>query len=126
MSLGDLLAMEKMKAELARTLKAAGFNPEAYKMYAYAALQSIAGAAKAAGSNDPEGVAKAMEEEGAFQMVLGDISFDEKGDPTLPGYIMHEWKKGPGGKYSYFPQSAKYGRLSADPVSRVCLGSTTG
>jgi branched-chain amino acid transport system substrate-binding protein len=70
-------------------------------------MQSIAGAAKAAGSNDPEAVAKAMKEKGPFPTVLGEMSFDEKGDPKLPGYIMYEWKKGPDGKYSYFPQAAK-------------------
>ena len=61
-------------------------------------------AAKAAGSTDAEAVAAAMKEKGPFPTVLGDMSFDEKGDPKLPGYIMYEWKKGPDGKYSYFPQ----------------------
>ena len=28
-------------------------------------------------------------------------SYDAKGDPTLPGYIMYEWKKGADGKYTY-------------------------
>ncbi|MGO4355667.1 branched-chain amino acid ABC transporter substrate-binding protein [Rhizobium sp. RAF36] len=93
--------------DLVEKFKAAGFNPEAYTLYSYAAMQSIAGAAKAAGSNDPEAVAKAMKEKGPFPTVLGDMSFDEKGDPKLPGYIMYEWKKGPDGKYSYFPQAAK-------------------
>jgi branched-chain amino acid transport system substrate-binding protein len=83
--------------------KAAGFNPEAYTLYSYAAMQTIAEAAKAAGSNDPEKVSVAMREKGPFPTALGDISFDEKGDPKLPGYIMYEWKKGGDGKYTYFP-----------------------
>ncbi|MBW9117768.1 branched-chain amino acid ABC transporter substrate-binding protein [Rhizobium cauense] len=93
--------------DLVAKFKAAGFNPEAYTLYSYAALQSIAGGAKAAGSNDAEAVAAAMKAKGPFPTVLGDMSFDEKGDPKLPGYIMYEWKKGPDGKYSYFPQDAK-------------------
>ncbi len=32
--------------DLLEKFKAAGFNPEAYALYSYAALQSIAGAAK--------------------------------------------------------------------------------
>ena len=33
--------------------------------------------------------------------MLGDLSYDAKGDPTLPGYVMYEWKKGDDGKYTY-------------------------
>jgi branched-chain amino acid transport system substrate-binding protein len=48
-----------------------------------------------------------MKAKGPFPTVLGDMSFDEKGDPKLPGYIMYEWKKGADGKFSYFPQDVK-------------------
>jgi branched-chain amino acid transport system substrate-binding protein len=47
-----------------------------------------------------------MKAKGPFKTVLGEISFDEKGDPKIPGYVMYEWKKGPDGKFSYFPQEA--------------------
>src|SRR6478609_9089283 len=67
--------------DLVAKFKAAGFNPEAYTLYSYAALQSIAGAAKAAASVDTQEVAKALKEKGPFPTVLGDMSFDEKGDP---------------------------------------------
>ena len=83
--------------------KAAGFNPEAYTLYSYAAVQTIAEGAKAAGSIEAEAVAEALKK-GSFKTVLGDISFDEKGDPKLPGYVMYEWKKGPDGKFNYFQQ----------------------
>jgi branched-chain amino acid transport system substrate-binding protein len=89
--------------DLVEKFKASGFNPEAYTLYSYAALQSIAGAAKAAGSNEPEAVAAALKA-GTFTTVLGELGFDEKGDPKLPGYVMYEWKKGPDGKFSYFQQ----------------------
>jgi branched-chain amino acid transport system substrate-binding protein len=92
--------------DLVAKFKAAGFNPEAYTLYSYAAVQTLAAAAKAAGSTDPQTVAKTMKEKGPFPTVLGDISFDAKGDPKLPGYVMYEWKKGPDGKYSYFQQEA--------------------
>ncbi|MFN7010674.1 MAG: branched-chain amino acid ABC transporter substrate-binding protein [Allorhizobium sp.] len=89
--------------DLVEKFKAAGFNPEAYTLYSYAAMQTIAAAAKAAGSNEPEAVAEAMKK-GSFSTVLGDMSFDEKGDPKLPGYVMYEWKKGADGKYTYIQQ----------------------
>jgi ABC-type branched-subunit amino acid transport system substrate-binding protein len=56
--------------------KAAGFNPEAYTLYSYAAVQVIAGAA-AAKSNDPAEVAKATHA-GTFPTVLGEMGFDER------------------------------------------------
>ena len=46
-----------------------------------------------------------MHEKGPFKTVLGDMAYDEKGDPKLPGYIMYEWVKGDDGKFTYKPQS---------------------
>ena len=89
--------------EIVEKFKAAGFNPEAYTLYSYAAVQVIAAAATAAKSNDPVEAAKAAHA-GTFPTVLGEMSFDEKGDPKLPGYIMYEWVKGDDGKYTYKPQ----------------------
>ncbi|ACM37519.1 MULTISPECIES: branched-chain amino acid ABC transporter substrate-binding protein [Rhizobium/Agrobacterium group] len=80
----------------------AGFEPEAYTLYSYAALQIIAEAAKAAGSTDAEKVAETMKAKGPFTTVIGSIGFDAKGDITRPDYVMYTWKKGPDGKYSYF------------------------
>ncbi|GAB1583309.1 branched-chain amino acid ABC transporter substrate-binding protein [Phyllobacterium phragmitis] len=88
-------------ADLVKKFRDAGFEPEAYTLYSYAAVQAIAAAAQAAGSNDPQEVATAMKEKGPFKTVLGDISFDEKGDPKLPGYVMYKWQKGEDGKYTY-------------------------
>ncbi|MDI7860663.1 branched-chain amino acid ABC transporter substrate-binding protein [Rhizobiaceae bacterium n13] len=88
--------------ELVEKFRAAGFEPEAYTLYSYAALQSIADAAKAAGSNDPMAVADALKAKGPFQTAIGELGFDEKGDITRPDYVMYEWKKGEDGKYSYF------------------------
>lgn len=88
--------------ELVEKFRAAGFEPEAYTLYSYAALQVIADAAKAAGSNDPMAVADALKAKGPFQTAIGELGFDEKGDITRPDYVMYEWKKGDDGKYSYF------------------------
>ncbi|MEW9805952.1 branched-chain amino acid ABC transporter substrate-binding protein [Mesorhizobium marinum] len=88
--------------ELIEKFRAAGFEPEAYTLYSYAAVQVIAGAAAKAGENDPQKVAEAAKAQGPFATVLGEIGFDEKGDPKLPGYVIYEWKKGDDGKYTYF------------------------
>ena len=91
--------------ELVEKFRAAGFEPEAYTLYSYAALQVIADGIKAAGSaDDAEAVAKQLKEKGPFKTALGDLSFDEKGDPKLPGYVMYEWKKGADGKFTYLQQ----------------------
>ena len=87
--------------ELVEKFRAAGFEPEAYTLYAYAAVQVIAEGAKAAGGNDPQAVAEAMKAKGPFQTAIGELGFDEKGDITRPDYVMYTWKKGEDGKYTY-------------------------
>jgi branched-chain amino acid transport system substrate-binding protein len=87
--------------ELVEKFRAAGFEPEAYTLYSYAALQVIAEAAKAAGGNDPQAVAEAIKAKGPFKTAIGELGFDEKGDITRPDYVMYTWKKGEDGKYNY-------------------------
>ncbi len=89
-------------AEVVEKFRAAGFEPEAYTLYAYASVQAIAQAAAAAGSTDAQAVAEATKTKGPFNLVLGEISFDEKGDITRPDYVMYTWKKGDDGKFTYF------------------------
>ena len=36
-----------------------------------------------------------------FKTVLGELSFDKKGDITRPDYVMYVWKKGADGKITY-------------------------
>jgi len=89
-------------ADAVKKFRDAGFEPEAYTLYSYAAVQVIADAAKAAGENDPMKVAESAKAKGPFKTVIGDIGFDSKGDITRPDYTMYEWKKGDDGKYNYF------------------------
>jgi branched-chain amino acid transport system substrate-binding protein len=88
--------------DLVEKFRAAGFEPEAYTLYAYAAVQVIAEGAKAAGGNDPQAVAEAIKAKGPFKTAIGELGFDEKGDITRPDYVMYTWKKGEDGKYTYF------------------------
>jgi branched-chain amino acid transport system substrate-binding protein len=77
------------------------FNPEAYTLYSYAAVQVIKQAAEKAGSLDPKKVAEAMKSGMTFKTVVGDISYDKKGDRTRPDYVTYTWKKGDDGKITY-------------------------
>ena len=81
-------------AELVETFRAAGTEPEGYVLYTYAAIQAWADAAAAAGdAGDYDAMVGALNE-GSFETVLGDLSFNETGDVTLPGYVVYEWKDG--------------------------------
>lgn len=74
-------------------LEAAGRTAEGYSLYTYAAIQAWAEAVKAAGSTDFDAVVGKLNEMD-FATVLGTLSFDDKGDVTLPGYVFYEWKDG--------------------------------
>ena len=87
-------------AEVVKKFEAAGINPEGYVLYTYAAIQVWKQAAEAAKSTDPAKVLPALQS-GKFKTVLGELSFDKKGDVSLPGYVVYEWK---GGKYDYYKQ----------------------
>jgi branched-chain amino acid transport system substrate-binding protein len=81
--------------------KAKNFEPEAYTLYAYAAVQILADAAKQANSTDGKKIADVMKQGKPFKTVIGDIAYDKKGDITRPDYIMYVWKKGADGKIDY-------------------------
>ncbi len=81
--------------------RAKKFEPEAYTLYSYAGVQVIKQAAEAAKSLDPKKVAEKMHSGMKFKTVLGELSFDKKGDITKLDYVMYIWKKDAGGKVTY-------------------------
>jgi branched-chain amino acid transport system substrate-binding protein len=81
--------------------RAQPFEPEAYTLYSYAGVQVIRQAAEAAKSLDPKKVAEKMHSGMKFKTVLGDLSFDKKGDITKLDYVMYIWKKDASGKVTY-------------------------
>jgi branched-chain amino acid transport system substrate-binding protein len=81
--------------------KAKNFDPEAYTLYSYAAVQIIKQAAEKAESLDPKKVAEVMHSGMKFHTVLGDISYDKKGDRTNVDFVWYVWAKQPDGKISY-------------------------
>jgi branched-chain amino acid transport system substrate-binding protein len=105
----------KAIVDLFRTKR--GFEPQAYTLYSYASVQIIKQAADEAKSLDPKRVAAVINSGKTFSTVLGDITFDKKGDVSNDGYIvdgqkkdryvLYVWKKGPDGKISYFEEPTK-------------------
>ncbi|MBO0764011.1 MAG: branched-chain amino acid ABC transporter substrate-binding protein [Hyphomicrobiaceae bacterium] len=89
------------KAAVAK-FRAKKFEPEAYTLYSYAAVELIKQAAEAAKSLDPKKVAAELASGRTFKTVLGDLSYDKKGDVTRLDYVVYTWRKGPDGKISYF------------------------
>jgi branched-chain amino acid transport system substrate-binding protein len=81
--------------------RAKNFEPEAYTLYSYAAVQIIKQAAEEAKSLDPKKVADVMHSGRTFSTVIGDVSYDKKGDVTRLDYVMYVWKKDPSGKITY-------------------------
>jgi branched-chain amino acid transport system substrate-binding protein len=74
--------------------KAAGYNPEGYTLYAYAAIQAWAQAAAGAKSTDGKAVAKWLRAGNAIHTVLGDITMNEKGDIKDAKYVWYAWHAG--------------------------------
>ena len=89
--------------EIVSKFEAKKFNPEAYTLYSYAAVQILAQAAEQAKSTDPKKIAEVMHSGKAFKTVIGDIAYDKKGDITRPDYTMYVWKK-QGDKITYVEQ----------------------
>jgi branched-chain amino acid transport system substrate-binding protein len=85
-------------APLVERFRKAGYEPEGYTLYSYAAFQAWAQAVAKAGTTDATKVIAALKSN-QFDTVLGRIGFDAKGDVTAPGYVLYVWKAG---KYDYY------------------------
>lgn len=74
----------------------AGYEPEGYTLYTYAALQIWAEAAKQANSTDSAKIADVLRKN-SYNTVIGKIGFDAKGDVTSPAYV---WYRRNNGQYA--------------------------
>jgi branched-chain amino acid transport system substrate-binding protein len=81
--------------------RAKNFEPESYTLYAYAAVQIIKQAAEAEKSLDTRKVANRIYSGMKFDTVIGQLSYDKKGDVTRLDYVMYIWKKDASGKITY-------------------------
>ena len=81
--------------------KAKNIDPEAFTLYAYAAVQVLAKAVAETGSADGKALADWLHQGKPVETVIGPIAYDTKGDITRLDYVMHVWTKGPDGKIDY-------------------------
>lgn len=97
MTFGPDPRLDPKNAELVAAFRADKYEPEAYTLYTYAAIEIWAKAAEKAGSTDAAKIEAVLKSE-HFDTVLGTIGFNAKGDMDAPGYVFYAWKDG---KYAY-------------------------
>jgi branched-chain amino acid transport system substrate-binding protein len=78
-------------AKVVKEFKDHKIDPEGYVLYTYAVIQIWAEAAKKANSIDPKKVAAILKSGGPWPSVLGNVSFDKKGDITGGAYVFYKW-----------------------------------
>ena len=81
--------------------RAKKFEPESYTLYAYAAVEILKQAAEAEKSLDTKKLAQRIYSGMKFKTVIGELSYDKKGDVTRLDYVMYIWKKDASGKITY-------------------------
>jgi branched-chain amino acid transport system substrate-binding protein len=77
------------------------FEPEAYTLYSYAAVEVLKQAADAAKSLDPKKVAEQIKSGQKFKTVIGELSYNKKGDITRLDYVVYRWQKDSSGRINY-------------------------
>jgi len=70
---------------------------------AWAAMQVLSQAAKAAGVNEPRRIAGALRSPTAFPTIIGPVSFDARGDRREQLYRIYRWQKAEDGKLIFVP-----------------------
>ncbi|MGK9230761.1 branched-chain amino acid ABC transporter substrate-binding protein [Inquilinus limosus] len=80
--------------EAVAKFRAEGYEPEGYTLLTYAAVQAWAQAATKAKSFDGPKVAEALHDGSKYSTVIGDLSFDAKGDLTKSDYVFYIWNSG--------------------------------
>ncbi|MFC0709127.1 branched-chain amino acid ABC transporter substrate-binding protein [Azorhizophilus paspali] len=75
---------------LVEKLRATGYEPEGYTLYAYASLQALAAAFNATGGTDSEKASKWLKSH-PVTTVMGTKEWDDKGDLKVSDYVIYEW-----------------------------------
>jgi branched-chain amino acid transport system substrate-binding protein len=83
----------KEAKSIVQRFRAVGYEPEGYTIHTYAALQVWVQAVDVAGTLDTAVVSKIMRQL-IFDTVLGELSFDAKGDLTQHEYAWYQWQHG--------------------------------
>lgn len=84
---------DPQNSELVEEFRAKGVEPDGYTLYAYAAVEVWADAVEKAGSLELETVITSLRSH-EFDTVLGNLSFDDNGDITDPGFSWYVWEAG--------------------------------
>ncbi len=87
---------------VAERFRKAGYEPEGYTLYTYAAIQAFAAAADSAKSTEFNKLLPILREQ-QFSTVIGDVAFDHKGDIKGQTYVLYRWQDG---KFAQLPASA--------------------
>lgn len=87
--------------EAVDAFRAAGYEPEAYTLYSFAALQVIANALAANDLTNDGGKLAAYLKANSFSTVMGKKEFDSKGDLKVTDYVVYKWSPAGDGKYTY-------------------------
>src|SRR6202167_3610606 len=87
--------------DIVAEFRAKNFEPEAYTLYSYAAMQVMKDSAEKVKAVDPKKMAEYMHSGMPFHTVIGPIAYDKKGDRTTVDYVWYTWEKGPDGKITY-------------------------
>ncbi|MFI0846960.1 ABC transporter substrate-binding protein [Mesorhizobium sp. IMUNJ 23232] len=80
--------------EAIEKIKAGGFVPEGFTLFSYAVIQAFAQGIERAGSDDPAKVAEALKNGEPIKTVVGEVTFDEKGDLKNASYDINQWHDG--------------------------------
>lgn len=80
-------------AALVEALRKSGPEPDNFTFYYYAAVQVVVQAMELAKTDDPAKVAEALHGN-TFKTIVGELSFDEKGDLKKPDYVIYRWSNG--------------------------------
>src|ERR1700689_2465419 len=91
--------------DIVAEFRAKNFEPEAYTLYSYAAMQIMKESAEHVKALDPKKMAEYMHSGATFKTVIGNIAYDKKGDRTSVDYVWYVWKKGDDGKITYKQRS---------------------
>lgn len=80
--------------EAVEKIKAGGFVPEGFTLFSYAVIQAFAQGIERAGTDDPMKVAEALKNGQPIHTVVGEVTFDEKGDLKNASYDINQWHDG--------------------------------
>lgn len=80
--------------DVAQSIQSGGFTPEGATLPSYAAVQLYVQAAEATGSTDGHRIAAWLRAGNKVQTVLGEVSFDAKGDLARPAVAWFRWSQG--------------------------------